>query len=168
MRGDMRGCAGITVAAKFDWTSAPRGAIGEGVDSIAHRLHPHPKRPLGTSAAALFAGSAGPHGVALASCSCSTGTSTGCSAGSSQSNPTLCPQSQTQRRLRASCFADISGRRRGWYVKCDLLTPTPMAISLALAPLTLDAFAIASPLATQRFLTAPARRCRIATPRTVT
>jgi hypothetical protein len=164
LRGDMRGCAGITVAAKFDWTSAPHGAIEDDVDSVAHRFTRArwAPRSLRFSPVRLE-----PHGVALASRGYSTGTSTGCSTGSSQSNPTLCPQSQTQRRLRASCFADISWRRRGGYVKCDLLIPTPMAVSLALAPLTLDAFAIASPLAMQRLLTAPTRSCRSVAPRAV-
>jgi hypothetical protein len=174
-RGDIaRGYAGMRrdyglSEIRLDFCAAR--SYWRGVDSIANRFDPHPKRPLGTSVNAFFGGSAGPYGIALASRGCSTGASAGCSTVYSQSNPALCPQSQTQRRLRASCFADISGRCRGWYVKCDLLALLPLAIFLVLAvrlaPSTLGALAIASPLATQRLLTAPARSCRSAAPRAV-
>jgi hypothetical protein len=92
---------------------------------------------------------------------CSPGCSTGCSSGRSRSNSPRSPRSQTQRHLRASRFADISTSRRCRYTNLELAPPIlPM-----IAPLTLDAFALASALATQRLPLAPPRSRSLAAAR---
>lgn len=120
----MRGCAAITEPSKIDWTSARDGAIEDGMS-----FEPPSPRP---------------------STSPSGGPSASPSSGPSASNPSLRPKAQTQRRLRASRFADISADRRG---RSGISTFSSLLIIYA--PFAPDAIAIASALASQRFLCQP-------------
>lgn len=83
----------------------------------------------------------------LGSARTSTDPSARASAGPSGSVWPRSPRSQTQRRPRALRFADISAAHR-----CRYTNPEPATSALSMvAPLTVDAFALASALATQRF-----------------
>lgn len=72
------------------------------------------------------------------------------SSGPSASNPSLRARSQTRCRLRASGFADNSADRRSRSV-----IPAFASLSIIYAPFAPGAFAIASALASQRFLCQP-------------
>lgn len=132
MRGDMRGCAAITESAnvRLDfWArrSYFRCMNGFLVVPMQRRIVPaeNPER-----------GSAGS----------SAGPSARTSAGPSGSNRPRSPRSQTQRHLRASRFADIPAAHQCRCMNPELAPPaSPM-----IASLSLDAFALASALATQR------------------
>ncbi len=80
----------------------------------------------------------------------SSGPSASPSSGPSASNPSLRPKAQTQRRLRASGLADISADRRS---RSGISTFS--SLSNIYAPFALGAIAIASALASQRFLCQP-------------
>jgi hypothetical protein len=82
------------------------------------------------------------------------------SAGPSRSTWPRSPRAQTQRRPRASRFADISAAHRCRYMNPETATPISSPTRARRLPraLTLDALAIAAALATHRFSAEPRRR----------